>query len=193
MAYATLEQVKEYLGLTTTGDDDLLTRLLDAAQKAIETNRGNRRFEAAADTVRYVDYDAFHVDGRTLYLDDDLCQITQIVNGDGTVVSPDDYVTVPRHETPYYAIKLKTGRSVVWTYSDTPEDAIAITGRWAYSVTPGENVVQATIRLTAWMYRQKDTSKDSGDKVVVGAFGPIVLPSKLPSDVLELLPPAREV
>lgn len=192
MAYATLAQVKEYLGLTTTGDDDLLTRLLSAAQKAIETNRGSRRFEAAADTVRYVDYDDFHVRGRTLYLDDDLCQITQIVNGDGVVVSSDDYVTVPR-ETPYYAIALKQGRSVAWTWIDTPEDAIAITGRWAYSVTPDEGVVQATIRLAAWMYRQKDTSKDSGDKVVVGAFGPIALPSKLPSDVLELLPPTREV
>lgn len=193
MAYATLAQVKEYLGLTTTGDDDLLTRLLSGAQRAIEVNRGKRRFEAAADETRYMDYDDFHVRGRTLYLDYDLCQITQIVNGDGTVVSADDYVTVPRHETPYYEIKLKTGRSVVWTYNDTPEDAIAITGRWAYSVTPDEGVVQATIRLTGWMYRQKDTSKDSGDKVVVGAFGPIVLPSKLPSDVLELLPPAREV
>ncbi|MCA9940553.1 MAG: phage gp6-like head-tail connector protein [Anaerolineales bacterium] len=193
MAYASLAQLKEYLGTSSPTDDDLMTRLLAAAQAGIEQNRGGRRFEAVDDEVRYVDYDDFHVVDRTLYLDDDLCQITQIVNGDGTIVSPDDYVTIPRHATPFYAIRLKQGRSIVWTYSDTPEDAIAITGRWAYSVTPSANVTQATIRLAAWMYRQKDTSKDSGDKVMLGAFGPVVLPSRLPSDVLDLLPPAKEV
>ena len=46
MAYASLAQLKEYLGTSSPTDDDLMTRLLAAAQAGIEQNRGGRRFEA---------------------------------------------------------------------------------------------------------------------------------------------------
>lgn len=187
MAYADLEtDLKPYLKITRPDDDDLLQRLLDAATDAINKHT-DRVFEAAADTIRYVDYDDEHVDGRTLYPDYDLAQIALVVNGNGVTVDPSEYVTVPRHETPFYALRLKASAAIVWEFEDDTEDAIAITGRWAYSVEPPAEIVQACIRLAAWMYRQKDDSKGEADRPIVGGFGVVIMPTRLPKDVLEML------
>ena len=191
MAYCTLAELKLQIGITSTSDDTMLSSLIADAQALIDA-QCRRTFEAASDTARTFDA-VRNVRGRLLMLDADLAQITSITNGDGTTVSTSQYTTEPRNATPWWGIRLLSSSGISWTYSTDPEDAITITGRWAYSVTPSANVTQATIRLAAWMYRQKDTSKDSGDKVMLGAFGPVVLPSRLPSDVLDLLPPAKEV
>ncbi|MCI0726428.1 MAG: phage gp6-like head-tail connector protein [Chloroflexi bacterium] len=186
MAYVTLGQLKGYLGISEADDDGLLQQILDGAQKAID-KFCDRTFEAAADTTRYVDYDKRHVVDRTLYLDYDLAWVTSVVNGDGETIAASAYVTIPRHETPYYALKLKTGSAKAWTFQDDPEDAIAITGRWAYSLTVPDDVELACMRLAAWLYRQKDTSKGDTDRPILGGFGVVILPSQLPKDVVQLL------
>ena len=187
MAYADLEaDLKPYLKISRPDDDDLLEHLLNAATDAINKHT-DRVFEAAADETRYVDYDDRHVVDRTLFLDYDLAQITSVVNGNGVVVVPSEYVTIPRHETPYYALKLKTSASKAWEFDQDVEDAIAITGRWAYSVLPPTDIKQACIRLAAWMYRQKDDSKGEGDRPIVGGFGVVIMPSRMPKDIQEML------
>jgi hypothetical protein len=81
---------------------------------------------------------------------------------------------------------------VSWTYDDAPEDAISIEGRWGYSVTPPADVVQATVRLVAWMYRQRDTGVDA-DRPAVNEQGVMVFPASMPRDVAEMLRPYRRV
>lgn len=188
MAYADLEaNLKPYLKITKPDDDDLLEEKLNVATDIIKIV-ADREFEAASDTTRYVDYNEENVVGRTLYLDFDLCQITSVVNGNGVTVDPSEYVTIPRHETPYYALKLKTSAGKAWEFDQDEEDAIAITGRCAYSVTPPPLIVHACVRLAAWLYRQKDDHKGEGDRpIVTGAFGTVILPSRLPADIQDLL------
>lgn len=189
MAYATAAQVKAYLGITGTGDDDLIADLVQRATAAIETYT-NREFEAARDTTRTLDAIGRHVEGYTLYLDRDLCQITTVTNGDGTTVSSSNYVTIPRNDTPYYGIQIKRTAGVVWTYSTDWEGAISITGRWGYSVEPPADIVQACVRLAAFMYRQKDAPIMAATAIEAGV---VVRPEAMPADVRAALMPYKRL
>jgi hypothetical protein len=192
MAYATLAQLRAYLklGATETADDALLTDLLARAQQAIDTFCA-RTFEASADTTRYCDADR-DVDGYRLVLDADLCAITSVVNGNGETIAATDYVTEPRNRTPYYAITLKASKGNVWEYDSDPENAIAITGKWAYATTAPADITHACIRLAAFIYRQKDSQNDV-DRPLITGDGVTILPSALPRDVQQLLSPYRRV
>lgn len=179
MAYCTTAQVKSYLGITGSGDDALLATLIAAAQAHIDAHC-ERTFEAESDTTRYCDAIA-DVDGSLLILPGDLCAITSVTNGDSTAVSGSSYVTEPRRATPFWGLRLKQSATISWTYSTTPENAIAIVGRWAYSTSAPDDVVQACIRLAAYLYRQKDNAADLDRGVVVG--NATLLPATIPADI----------
>ena len=192
MAYLQVYEIKQYIDITSGDDDSLLIALISQAQSMIET-LCKRRFEAASDTTRYFDAEADVVCSlspfggrRVLTLDEDLYSVTSVVNGDGTTVSSTQYVLNPRNEPPYYEIELKANSSIAWTYSDTPENAIAVTGRWAYSLTPPNDVKWAAGRLTAWLYRQRDTSMDL-DRPMLSNSGIVLMPSSIPNDVTKVL------
>ena len=188
MAYTVLLDVKDYIGIDgSTADDALLTELIRRATSAIDA-LCLRTFEASANTTRY--FDALqHVTGRRLILDRDLCSITSITNGDGTTVTSSQYVTYPRNETPIYAIQLRSSAGINWTYDDDAEDAIAISGKWAYSLTAPDSIAHACIRLTAFFYRSKDAQVF--DQTAFSELGAIRMNRKLPSDIMEMLMPFR--
>ena len=189
MAYASKAQLKALLNISDTTDDDLLDDLLARAQAMIERHT-SRTFEASADTTRTLDALA-DVDGATLYLPNDLCQITSVTNGDASTVTAGQYVTIPSNVAPYFGLRLKGSSGVGWTYSTDPEGAISIVGRWAYSVTAPADIVQATLRLAAWMYKQRDTMNDGSATTIQN--GITVVPTAIPSDVKTMLAPYRRI
>lgn len=186
--YCTLDDLKAYLRIGEENEEDnaLLTTFIASATRIIEL-KTTRRFESSGTSTRYFDADKSTDRKRMLYFDDDICSITSVVNGDGVTVAASNYTTQPRHEAPYHSIRLKDSANVDWTYEDTPEDAIAVTGHWAYSVTPPQDIVHACIRLASFLYRQKDNAVDI-DRPLVGD-GVMVMPIKLPADVDALLKP----
>ncbi|MCA0455645.1 MAG: hypothetical protein LCI00_16840 [Chloroflexi bacterium] len=185
MSYIDVDTLRRYIGTDATSDDDELEAAIADAQRVIETIT-HREFECEADTTRYFDYDNC-VDGNELTFDYDICQITTVVNGDGATVSASDYVTNPRNTAPYFQIKLKLGSNIAWTYDDTPEDAIAVTGRWAFSITPPDDIVWATKALAKWFYKQRDTVNTGAGEPLMSASGVIVMPSTLPKNVADIL------
>jgi hypothetical protein len=189
MAYATLDELKRYLGITKGDDNTLLLELLVRSQKTID-NYTHRVFEAAANTSRTFDAER-DVDGDTLWLDEDLASINSITNGDATTVTSSQYVTEPRNRTPYYAIKIRSDAAVAWTYGDYHENAITISGKWAYSAAAPADIQMATIRLSAFYYRQKDTSADL-DRPLLTGDGITIMPSQIPNDVRQLIEPYRK-
>lgn len=189
MAYTDTTTLKRYLGISSTNDDTLLGECIARAQALID-DYTQRPFEAAADTTRVFDA-VDDVNGRTLFLDTDLCQITSITNGDGVVVATGEYTTLPVNRTPYYALKLLASAGKRWAYADDPEGAISIVGRWAWSVTAPTAIVQATIRLATYLYRQKNNAQDLDRAVVVG--NSTLLPGDLPNDLVKILDPYRRL
>jgi hypothetical protein len=190
MAYTTVSALKTYLGVVGNTDDALLTALIARAQAIVDAYCG-RTFEAAQDSTRKLDAKlSVSPDKRTLYVERDLCAITSITNGDGVSVAASEYVTEPRWETPFYGVTLKRESDIRWTWDNTPEDAITVVGRWAYSATAPADIVQATERLAAYLYRQKDNMSDL-DRAVAVSSNMTVLPQSLPRDVQLILAPYR--
>ena len=191
MAYCGVEELKEYLGVTGATDDAMLLTLLAAAQRTIDSYCA-RTFEATADTVRTFDSQR-DVDGYTLTVDSDLCAITSIVNGDGTTISNSHYVTEPRNETPYYAIRLKASAGKVWasTVAGDSENAITVTGKWAYSTSAPSDIAHVCKRLAAYIYRQKDNAGDLDRAVIAG--NSTILPAQIPNDIRLMLTPYKRL
>lgn len=196
--YATLEQLKAETGIRESKDDDLLTQKIAEAQDILERTY-KRRFEAPAPETRFVDYspETLADNGRTLLLRFDVCQIDEVKNGDGTVISVDQYVTTPRLRSvsdgkslavgvpewwPWYALTLKRNSGLRWMHNGQLEECFALTGRFAFSVTPPPAVVSATIRLAYWLYKQRDNAQNIPSPTA-GKYGQILLPADLPEDV----------
>lgn len=191
MAYCGVDELKEYLGIESATDEPMLLTFLATAQRIIDSYCA-RTFEATADTVRTFDSQC-DVDGYTLTVDSDLCAITSIVNGDGTTISNSHYVTEPRNETPYYAIRLKASAGNVWTstVSGDSENAITVTGKWAYSTSAPSDIAHVCKRLAAYIYRQKDNAGDLDRAVIAG--NSTILPAQIPSDIRLMLAPYRRL
>ncbi|HEC23056.1 MAG TPA: hypothetical protein ENI95_09075 [Chloroflexi bacterium] len=184
--YTTVSALKGYLRISGTGDDALLGDLVTRASRMIDDHCG--RWFSAETQTRYYDAVGAHITGQLLFLDADLLSVTTLVNGDGTEVSSDDYILRPVNWPPYFGIALKTSSGLGWTYTDSPEKAIRVTGTWGYSATPPEPIVHATIRLAAWLYRQRDTGAEPS-QVEVSERGVSIAPARLPRDVLDLIGP----
>ncbi len=192
MAYATLDDLKQYLGIgTSTADDALLTELLNRATDLVRTFTG-REFAAVAGTRKYMFSDAFQ--GRILYLDEDLASLTQVVNGDGTDITAKVQVWPPNAKPPYWALWIPWEHADTdWTWTEGRSDkAVQVTGLWGYSQTPPDAVKHATIRLAAWLYRQKDTSADL-DRPLLTNDGVVIMPGALPKDIQQMLAPYRRL
>ena len=185
--YTTLDSLKTYLGVETAADDALLGDLIGRASATVDA-LCNRSFRADDDTTRTFDA-ARDVSGRTLWLDADLCALTSLVNSDGTTIPPGDLLLWPRTGPPWSEIRLLRASNAAWTYDAGPENAISVTGRWAYSVEPPADVVQATVRLAAWFYRQKDVGYEPARPTFAG----VTYTADLPSDVRTLLAPYRRL
>ncbi len=192
MAYCTNTEVKtEIGGISGSGDDTFITSLIVRAQQWIDTY-ADRTFEASANSDRT--FDAFDdVEGLTLNLDEDLATINTITNGDASTVTTTEYVTEPRNDTPYYAIKLLRSASVVWLPEDDGdnENAITISGKWAFSTSPPEDVKGACIKLSAFYYRSRDAGPDQ-DRTII-ADGIVIAPGRIPREVVEALRPYRRI
>jgi hypothetical protein len=148
-SYCSLADLKTYLNVTTSTDDVLLQLMLDAATNRIDSRTG-RTFQAAGDAVRYFDPSTDLLRGE-LWLDQDLSYVTSVINGDLTDITSGIY-TNPRNDTPYYSLGIKTSNTNSWTYTNDYQNAISITGRWAYmeratitAISRTTNVVTATV------------------------------------------------
>jgi hypothetical protein len=181
MAYITVDVAKQWIGGISSGDDDpILTALITAVELFIE-NYTRRDFEADADSTRTLDAEA-DVDGQTLWLDRDLCSITTVTtnadaSGGGTALTEDtDFVTEPKNDTPYYALKMLASSSESWTYTDDPELGITIAGRWGYSTSPPADIVLACKDIVKTVYRSRDANTDT----FITGGGIVITPNQVP-------------
>lgn len=198
MAYTTLAQFKEFKGISGTGDDTLITNLIDRAETWFN-RECQRTIVAESDTTRYMDAVGDHLDGRSLFVYPfgDLCAITTVTNGDATTLTANtEYTTYPKTltlgEPCIQEVRILGSVNKAWTYTTNWENAISITGRWALfsSASVPKDIVNAIIRLTAYLYKVKDT--DAFETTVVPYEGIIQAPSGFPVDVARLVQRLRK-
>jgi hypothetical protein len=145
MNYATLVEMKRYLGTDETTDDALLTKLLAWSSRFIDIWKG-RRFDVRFET-RYFDRpsgnrSAFGVfdsslltgsAGSALRLDNDLLEISSLINGDGDEILSSAFTLEPANMYPKRRIRLKSAADY-WSgdsYGDY-EQVISVSGWWGY-------------------------------------------------------------
>jgi len=188
--YATLAQLKTYLAVTSTADDALLTDLLVRATAAIE-QMTRKTFSAPAATSRTFGRELMMWDGvlkRDYLLLPSGVYIAQLVgaaDGDSIAIPLTEIDTHPP-DAPYTVLARRDKR---WC---SASQHATITARWGYSITPPADIVHATIRLAAWLYRQRGTANDP-DRPTVADGGLVLLPSALPDDVRLILERYRDV
>lgn len=197
MAYCTLNQVREYGKFRTSETDAnaLLTNIIDRVTAAFERET-NRVFEAGSDTSRSIYPWQMDVDGKTLFISDDLCAITSISN-DGSAVDSGDYVlltygdsSVWRTGERIHAIRLLHDSRLAWVKSESKP--IEITGRWAYSTTPPADVVQACIEWSFAVYKRAEHLTTNGMPNVT-VDGKLVMSSQMPQYVRETIEAYRRI
>ena len=155
MYYTTLFLVREYMKArdATTGDDNLLTRLIRSSTKQI-VQECDRRFDVYKATHSY-DYPAppairvgvynpidwvatmnqmAGYSETKLRVHEDLLEPITVTNGDGTTIAPTAYVLKPANTYPKFALQLKTGSDVSWEYASDGgrEQIIDLEGYWGY-------------------------------------------------------------
>lgn len=182
--YATLSQLRQYLGGTASADDVLLRACLDRATAEIDTHC-RRRFDASGTATR--EYDDGCVSGEYLWLDDDLLSVSTLTNGNGVEIAADGYWLEPRNISPASIIRLKS--SEVWSFNT--DGRIEVEGIWGYSTTPPGDIVQATLRLGAYIYRQRDAQVFETTADV--SAGIMTIPMGVPKDVELILKPYRRM
>jgi len=185
--YTDLNTLKAYLRISSGTDDVLLSALITRASRVVDLFTG-RWFVTRTETRRY-DAQGVHIAGPLLLLDADLLSVTAIRNGDGAAIDPQAHVTLrPVNWPPYFGISLKESSGLEWTFSGDAEAAIEVTGQWGYAAAIPGPVTQATVRLVAWMYRQRD----GGESLLVhrpGISGPDSIGAAVPYDVRDILMP----
>ena len=189
MSLCTVDDVIAYLNLQEVSDLSLIDSLVDSAQGLIERYTG-RTFDVSTDTVRYY-RPAASVRYTTLYVDELAAAPTTVVNSDGATLAGTDYVTEPRNEPPYTKLRLLSASGVSWAAGTSIDAEITITGKFGYSTTPPADIRHAAIRLTGWLYRQRDNAPDA-DRTVVTPGGTI-LPATMPRDIVDMLTPYRRL
>lgn len=198
MAYATLANLRTYLGLDAgeTGDDTLLTACITRATARINRHTG-RTFEASTQTRYFLRRNVDRDDRSLLVIDTaDLLSITTLKNGDdaATTISASNYWLWPFESasdgSPYWGIKLKEDTAVDGWEFDT-DGRVEVAGTWGYSTTAPSDIEQATLRLAAYLYRQRDSQvfETTADPVT----GQMIVPPGMPKDVRDILHDYRRI
>ena len=155
-AYQTFQDVKLYLNISTNKDDAILVTLLKRAI-AIFENLAKRSFLPVTAT-KYFNADSDEVISwdKLFIRSEDLISVSQLVIN-GVTVPSDEYVL--EGGKPYYKIRLTNDSDFSFkAYTLDPHNSIAITGVWGYDDNIPEDVNGAIIRLTAYLYAQKDNA-----------------------------------
>jgi hypothetical protein len=187
----TLTAVKSQLSIGTLNnvDDALLSTYVTQASQMIETYT-KRTFNAENGTLTF-DIAPPYIYGRKLFFREDVLGVYELRNGNGTVITADQYRFLPLNNTPLYGLELLPSASVVW--SPTPAgdwlSAITLAGTLGYSTTPPQDIQLAATKLASWLYMNRDNSGE----IVKFADGSTSIPAEAPAIVLRILNTGRYV
>lgn len=184
--YVGTTDVLTYLSIVGTTENGLISECIDRAEGAIDAYT-RRNFAGTAGTLLFNRYqDARRVRENALYLDSDLLTLDYLQNGDGQVIPLGSVWLEPRNLPPYRAVRLKS--AYVWTWNT--DDDVIVAGTLGFSRTPPDDIQQATVRLAAYYYRQKDVGAMS-DVAGFQDAGNVPIAKGMPDDVRYLLAPYR--
>lgn len=185
----TLQAVKRQLANSTGTmgdiDNDLIEQYVTDASVAFES--ACRRTIAGA--VGTLTFDACYptIEGRTLYVGQDLLGVIQITNGTngaaGTgTLATDEYRMLPLNVSPKYGIQLLQGLTWQTGTDGYIENAIQVIGTFGMFTSDNipSDITLAATKLAAWLYQ----TRDDNEGVIHTANGDTILPPDVPKIVV---------
>ncbi len=171
--YATVAELKSFIGIRDTERDSLLTIALGAGSRAIDQACGRRFYLDATTSTRTVSTHGrtLRSAGRYVLLVPDIAESAGLVVSGYTVTTDlgaDDQPVITR------------------LYSDAvwPETTVAITARWGWPTVP-DQIKQAALLMAARLFKRKDSPEGLTGSAEWGA----VRVSRADPDVLALIDP----
>jgi hypothetical protein len=145
--YATLPAAEDQFSNISgaSADAALLWKQLTPASRLVEEFCGGRRFDWRIETRRY-DAVGLHVGVDHIDLDEDLLELTALVNGDGSAVDLACCTLAPYNAYPKRSIYLN---GVTWARPANPRAAIQVAGAWGFHRRPDEAWQDANVTVPA--------------------------------------------
>lgn len=184
MAYATLNDLKRQLNMTSDVDVDLLGWALESAEAAVNAHCG-RAFNAVAEdaeaTVRIFN------GGCAPVLCDDFTELTLVEQasnwGTWTTVASSTYHVEPFNSVSYGRPYTMLATSGYWS----PQRFVRVTAKWGWPAVPPE-VKSATLIKAARIFKRKDSPNGIEG---TADFGVAYVSRREDADVVLLLDPLR--
>lgn len=175
--YATVEDLKQSLGITDSSDDTMLDAILAAVSRQIDQYT-NRRFYATTETRFYTARRVSDV-----IIDDCLSITTLATDADGDRVyektwSATDFDLYPYNATPYTRVEATVKGAYLFPVNIAK--GVKIIGSFGYSATVPEPVNRACLIQAARLYKRKDAlfgvmgSAEMGQLLVIPKMDPDV-------------------
>ena len=175
--YATVEDLKQSLGITDSSDDTMLDAILAAVSRQIDQYT-NRRFYATTETRFYTARRVSDV-----IIDDCLSITTLATDADGDRVyektwSATDFDLYPYNATPYTRVEATVNGAYFFPVNIAK--GVKIIGSFGYSATVPEPVNRACLIQAARLYKRKDAlfgvmgSAEMGQLLVIPKMDPDV-------------------
>lgn len=175
--YATVEDLKQSLGITDSTDDTMLDAILAAVSRQIDQYT-NRRFYATTETRFYTARRVSDV-----IIDDCLSITTLATDADGDRVyektwSATDFDLYPYNATPYTRVEATVKGA--YLFPANVAKGVKIIGSFGYSATVPEPVNRACLIQAARLYKRKDAlfgvmgSAEMGQLLVIPKMDPDV-------------------
>jgi hypothetical protein len=185
MAIIATSDLRAYIGTASTTADDQLSNAVSAAEDMIN-NTCRRSFEGTTGTRYYRESDIRTMDlpggkGAVLLRGEELLALGGITNGNETTIASTDCWIEPRNADRYSYIRLKTGKS--WVFNTDGE--VEVSGTWGYSLTPPDDIIDATKQLASYYYQLRSNSVY--DVVASPESGTITIPKGIPASVRKII------
>jgi hypothetical protein len=113
---------------TDTADDAVIEGLLESASRYLDLQTSRQFYPSV--TTRLFDIPQTS----TLFLDDDLLELTTLTNGDGTTINSTNYILLPSNTYPRFGIELKSTSGLAWLAdsSSNTKQVISVAGVWGF-------------------------------------------------------------
>ena len=157
--YATVAELKSWVGISDATDDGVIASVLDAASRQIDEDCGRVFCQSAAGTVRY--YTA--TNGGLLLIDDCVSLSAVATDADGdrtyeTTWAATDYDLLPENASTDGAPfdQLATAPGGLYVFPAGVRRGVKLTGTWGWPRVP-DRVRQACLIRAAWLFKRKDS------------------------------------
>lgn len=178
--YCTLAEFQAYRVAPSGADEAVLAQLIEAASRYIDQEAGCTFF--AVEEVRWYDVP----EGDELRFGGDCLEVSEILNGDGSEISTQDYQLLPLNASAKRSVRVRRGaRWVADAWGET-QGVIRIEGSWGRFEEAPPDIKLACMEIVRSMESRRSGQGAEGQASVT-PFGIVIEPAGVPKQAAQII------